>query len=278
MKPRLPDFDGYLRDRGLLPRTRQSYVGVLARAGADPVAFLRRLVAERAPEGTVLQARAAVAHWLAFRGQSEAEIAALLPPARGRKGASRDALSPEALDAFYRLVEDVPEPARSILALLPRSGLRVSEACALRRADVAEHRGALVVRLRGKGDKPRTVPLGAEGSAVLRAALERAGKAPDALLFPGRGGSVSANHVRDVCAGIRAAEAAEAHAAGRPALLAALCPHALRHTYATRALSGGMNLRALQVILGHESIKTTERYLHPGVDDLAAGVAQVQGL
>jgi len=275
----LAAFAEHLRvDLGLLERTRQAYTGVIRRAGSDPVGVLRRLVGARAPEGTVLQARAAVGHWLAFRGHGPEEIAAMLPAARGRKSTERDALPEEALAVYLRLVEAVPEPVRSVLALLPRSGLRVSEACGLRRSSTVEHRGGLALRIYGKGDKPRTIPLGAEGAAIVRAALAAAGPDKDAPLFAGRRGPVSTNHIRDWCAVLRDREAEQAAAEGRAPLLGALCPHVLRHTYATRALVAGMDLRTLQVILGHESIKTTQRYLHPGLDDLAVGVARVPGL
>lgn len=258
------DFEQMLKERGLLGATRKTYRSLAAQAGEDPVAWLKGLVAERRPMGTLAPARAAVRHLLESEGKSEDEVRAMLPRIRGRKSATRDALSPEQLTAYYEAVETVRDPIRTVLLLLPRSGLRISEACKLRRSEVSERNGRLVLRIRGKGDKPRIVPLGSEGTALLRAYMDNAG---EDYLFPGRGGPLTPGAVRQVTRKLRDKYGIED-----------LSPHVLRHTYATSLLSEGVDVRSLQALLGHESVATTMRYLHPSTDDLARSIDKLKGL
>ena len=268
----LADFDKYLKRKGLLANSRRVYMGVLLRAGSDPVAWYTEFCAERPPEGTLQPARTAVAHWLRFTGKGEAEIKALLAPARGRKSAERQGLSPGALAEYLTAAGQFDEPVRTILLLLPRTGLRVSELCELTLGDIREHEGRLVLGFRGKGDKPRVVPLGEEGEAVLREWLRLLGPGlpPSAPVFPGRvaGESITSWTIQGACRQIR-----DAHPA-----LAGLTPHILRHTYATRAVTAGVDLASLKALLGHENLTTTQRYLHPTVDNLASAVSGVKGL
>jgi len=261
------NFDRHLSERGLLPNTRKTYQHLADQAGNDPVGWLKGLVAERRPMGTLAPARAAVRHKLESEGKSEEEVRALLPRIRGRKGATREALSPDDLAAYYDAVEaEAGEPIRTILLLLPRCGLRISEACNLRREEVAERGERLILRIRGKGDKPRVVPLGEAGTALLRAHLDALPADAD-YLFPGRGGPITPAAVRRVTRLLR-----DKHG------IADLSPHVLRHTYATSLLSEGVDVRSLQALLGHEAVATTMRYLHPSTDDLARTVGKSKGL
>ena len=252
-------YDRHLAERGLLPNTRKTYGHLATQAGDDPVAWLKTLVAERRPMGTLAPARAAVRHRLESEGKTEEEVRSLLPRIRGRKSKTREALSPDDLAAYYEAVEvEAREPVRTILLLLPRSGLRVSEACRLRRENVIARGDRLVLRFRGKGDKERVVPLGTVGTALLRAYMEGE-VAGDDHLFPGRGGPITDAAVRRVTRLIRA----------NHGIAADLSPHVLRHTYATSLLAEGVDVRSLQALLGHEAASTTMRYLHPSTDDLA---------
>lgn len=258
-------YDRHLAERGLLPNTRKTYSHLAAQAGDDPVGWLKTLVAERRPMGTLAPARAAVRHRLESEGLSEAEVRAALPRIRGRKGKTREALSPDDLAAYYDAVEaEASGVIRIILLLLPRTGLRISEACNLRREEVTERGGRLILRIRGKGDKPRIVPLGAEGTALLRAHLDGAG---EDYLFPGRGGPITPAAVRRVTRILRTKHD-----------IPDLSPHVLRHTYATSLLSEGVDVRSLQALLGHEAVSTTMRYLHPSADDLSRAVDKLGGM
>jgi integrase/recombinase XerD len=161
-----------------------------------------------------------------------------------------------------RLLDAPPlgEPAgardRAILEVLYGCGLRVSELCALDVTDCEP--GNRTLRVRGKGSKERVVPIGGPALRSVDAWLVSArpafcGKRPTAALFINqRGGRLSRVGVWQILK--------------RWALVAKLnvplTPHTLRHSYATHLLEGGADLRAVQELLGHADIGTTEIYTH----------------
>jgi integrase/recombinase XerC len=175
------------------------------------------------------------------------------------------------VDAAKEVVEVPPSdtPAglrdRAILELLYGSGLRVSELCGLDLEALDLH-GA-TARVLGKGSKERVVPLGAPCVDALRRWLEVRPR----MVHPKRrtqdGRSVFLTtfgarvYPRSVHKLVRAHGAA---GAGR----ADLHPHALRHTCATHMLDGGADLRAIQEMLGHASLSTTQRYAHVSMEHL----------
>jgi integrase/recombinase XerC len=176
-------------------------------------------------------------------------------------------LSAEATDEMLEVAGqgEGPEVARdlAILELLYGCGLRVSELVGLNmtHVDLAQSRA----RVLGKGKKQRDVPLGAVALAALAAYLrKRSGllAAHDvgqvALFLSARGQRLGARRVQEMVrrTGILGA--------GRPDLH----PHALRHACATHMLEGGADLRAIQDLLGHESVATTQRYTHLTVHEL----------
>ena len=268
--PPVNELDRYLRELGLAPATRASYHAIVLRMDEDdPVGWLRAQIAKRRPVGTILPMRAAVKHVLIASGMDPDEAAKVLPKARGRKARTRDALSPDALAAYYDVADTEGEPVRTILLLLPRTGLRIAEMCSLRTTDVLVSGSKIHIQVTaGKGDKARTIPLGKEGAAVLRAYVN-GDHAGSRWLFQGYSGSpLTPAAVRHVTRRI-ADESPE---------LGALSPHVLRHTYATRALGAGTDLRRVQALLGHESMATTARYLHPTTHDLERAVDVMEGM
>ena len=140
----------------------------------------------------------------------------------------------------------------AVLELLYGSGMRVGELCALSVADVDLRRGRAVVW--GKGGKQRAVPLSEPAVHALRqwigpsrdAALQGAATT-DALFVNQRGRAITPRDVRRV---LDRRAASPTH------------PHALRHTFATHLLDGGADLRAVQELLGHADLATTQRYTH----------------
>jgi len=152
-----------------------------------------------------------------------------------------------------------------LLELLYASGLRVSELVGLDLQDLlAEQR---TLRVLGKGRKERLVPFHAQAAVVLEAYLGHrsaflAAKtlpASPALFLNQRGGRLTTTSVRTL---LRSAlETA--------AVRSRVSPHALRHSFATHLLNRGMDLRAIQELLGHASLSTTQRYTHLGLEELA---------
>ncbi len=140
----------------------------------------------------------------------------------------------------------------AVLALLYGSGLRISEALSLARKD-APIRGRDMLRVTGKGDKTRVVPV----LPIVREAVERylalcpMQQGSDDPLFVGaRGGPLSPRIIQLVIARSRVA-------LGLPETAT---PHALRHSFATHLLGAGADLRAIQELLGHASLSTTQGY------------------
>ena len=152
----------------------------------------------------------------------------------------------------------------ALLELLYGSALRVSEACGLDLGSL--DRSASTVRVLGKGGKERVVPYGAP-----------AGKALDAWIIRGRGAlltepSLSALFLgaRGGRLGVRAAYEIVRRIVGPVVGTDTVGPHALRHSAATHLLDGGADLRAVQELLGHASLGTTQIYTHVSTERLTA--------
>lgn len=145
---------------------------------------------------------------------------------------------------------------RAIIETLYSCGLRVSELVGLEISRIYFEEGFVAVR--GKGSKERIVPMAATTAAELRAWLDcRATlvekKGDENILFLNRrGGRLTRQMIFTIVR--QAAEAA--------GVRKTISPHTLRHSFATHLLEGGANLRAIQQMLGHEDITTTEIYLH----------------
>jgi len=130
-------------------------------------------------------------------------------------------------------------------------GLRVSEAARLRASDIDSQRMAICVR-HGKGDKDRNVPLPQRTLALLRSYW--AEHRPVSYLFPSRTGKSPIS--RDAVSACLKAALKESGINKKTSC------HTLRHSYATHLLEAGVNLRVIQVLLGHRSLKSTMIYVH----------------
>jgi integrase/recombinase XerC len=233
-------------------RVLRRYLGYLQTRG-----FSRSTTARKAAS-----VRAYLRH-LRRRGVLGRDVAAAIHAPKGVRRLPRMPKPKEAAALLDGLVDeagsgaDDPRAWRdlAIVELLYGAGLRVSECCGLDVGDVDVRRSSITVL--GKGAKVRRLPLGEPARdavvaylEVARPALQPSAEAASALFLNARGRRMTPRDVRRVL---------ERHplADGR-----ALHPHALRHAYATHLLEGGADLRAVQELLGHADVGTTQIYTH----------------
>jgi integrase/recombinase XerC len=197
-------------------------------------------------------------------GSIEANPAASVPSPRVPKTLPRNLTVDEMFGLLDRIQDDDPAALRdrAILEMLYAAGLRVGELVSLDVEDV-DLRGELV-RVIGKGGKERIVPFGKKAGTALRAwfgaaePLRSKSAEPEAVFLNLRCGRLTDRSVRRIL-NRRMREAA---------ILARVSPHALRHSFATHLLGAGADLRAIQELLGHSSLSTTQRYTHVNTDAL----------
>ena len=193
--------------------------------------------------------------WLRRTGVVEVDPSRRLTAPRGQ-GRLPHVLKTEELEALFAPAPSTDGPVerrdRAVIELLYGSGLRVGELCSLRPVDVDLVRGQLLVW--GKGSKQRQLPMSDISVEALRSWLDagRPGMVTeetpaDALFLNRRGRRLTPRDVRRV---LDRRAVAPTH------------PHALRHTYATHLLDGGADLRAVQELLGHADLATTQLYTH----------------
>ncbi|HTO91196.1 MAG TPA: tyrosine recombinase XerC [Candidatus Sulfotelmatobacter sp.] len=170
--------------------------------------------------------------------------------------------------ALDRLDRDDPRSVRdrALLEVMYSSGLRLAELVGLNHGDLDSKAG--VLRVRGKGRRERVVPIGEPALAALaehlasRAVHERRAEQP--IFVNARGGRLSGRTVQRVTA----------HRLGRIAAGLGVSPHALRHSFASHLLDGGADLRAIQELLGHRSLASTQVYTHVSVARLRKAYRQ----
>lgn len=168
-------------------------------------------------------------------------------------------LSHAEIALLFQLIADglVREPVKpsvvrlsAIMELLYGSGLRASELVGLQRSSITGDKPYLIIK--GKGEKERLVPISQQARSAVRqwAAFV---DPKEKWLFPSRTGHISR---------VRLFQIIKEHAARAGINPAKISPHVLRHAFATHLLEGGADLRALQTLLGHSDISTTQIYTH----------------
>ena len=237
--------------RGVDRQAVRSFLGDLSRRGLAKRSAARALSAVRA-----------FYRFLNKTGRAEAN------PARAARSPKLGRTLPVHLDR--REIEDLFSAAQAraeagglagardlaMLELFYSTGMRLSELAGLRDGDVD-----LVsdqVKVRGKGRKERILPVGRPASVALRGYLRRRGDGARALFVNLRGGALSP---RGVQLALRRLFLTLARGT-------ALHVHALRHSFATHLLDAGADLRAVQELLGHASLSTTQVYTHTSVERL----------
>jgi len=258
-------YSKHLSDRGIHD---------LAKVGEDDVSEFLVALRRGDPDSgapalsAVSAARALIAvrglhRFAAAEGLAELDVArAVRPPTPGRR-------LPKSLtiDQVLALLEgaggDSPADGpltlrnRALLEMLYSTGSRISEAVGLDVDDIDTQ--ARTVLLSGKGGKQRLVPVGRPAVQALdaylvrgRPELARRGRGTPAIFLNVRGGRLSRQSAWQVLQ----------DAAERAGVTSGVSPHMLRHSFATHLVEGGADLRAVQEMLGHESITTTEIYTH----------------
>lgn len=277
-------MDAYLQRLGVSWKTVLAYTKVARQIEASklrPEVWLERKVTAETPKPSIAVYRGAVLRFIAWKqwlktGKDMTDEERfmlgkqLVPTRMGRAGAERDAPSAAQFGLFCRLVDGIEEPYRSILKLLPHTGLRISEACGLTHEDIRRRDGRTVLRVVGKGNKERMVPLGREAEVILAMYLDAERPAAPWLFWRPE---TIATPTRQIRTG--EVERAMQELRERDARLEGIVPHSFRHLYATTALKGGVDIRTVQRFLGHTNIATTMRYLHPDADMLTDSADKV---
>jgi site-specific recombinase XerD len=175
-----------------------------------------------------------------------------------------DVLSREEVEALLGAVQ--PLLHRAIVMTAYGAGLRVSEACKLQMADIDGKRGLIHVR-EGKRGRDRYVMLSPRLLACLREYYRQV-RPPAPYLFPGqkRGRPITPGPVSD----------AMKKAVKKAGIKKRVTMHSLRHAFATHLLESGTDIRVIQVLLGHGSIRTTARYAHVSGKHLATVVSPLE--
>ena len=267
-------IDWLTRERRASPETVEAYgrdvadlLGFLStHQGGEPdlaalgLADLRAFLAQRAMAGIGASSRArqlsAIKTFLRFlvrrHGLAPLPLGGLSGPRR-KPPVPRALTEPQARTATTDSAADSPAMAardRALFTLLYGCGLRISEALALDMRDAP--RAGTGLRVLGKGQKERIVPvLPAVEAAMAEWLRHRGPTTPDAPLFTGaKGGRLDPAVAQKALRDLRRATGLPEHTT----------PHALRHSFATHLLGGGADLRAIQELLGHASLSTTQRY------------------
>jgi integrase/recombinase XerC len=265
----LTQLAGFLGQRGLASldaidrRDLRAWLASQFEAGASPATIQRRTAAVRS-----------FWQWAARAGHATADPSAGLRTVTVRRALPETLTQAEAAELMTAMLQRAGEDETAVgrrdvavLEILYAGGLRVAELCGLDLTSPDRARGLL--RVLGKGDKERAVPIGRPAERALDQWLARRGElvtpASGPALFLGRRGArIDPRVVR------RLVHRSLGLVAGAPDL----GPHGLRHAMATHLLEGGADLRSVQEILGHASVATTQIYTHVTTERLRAAFAQ----
>lgn len=224
--------------------------------GFDHVrAYLVHLTERRVSAAVLCQTITALRFLYMKTLHREWDFNALPYPRRERK--LPDIPSPDVVQRFLTAVKNAKH--RALLATCYAAGLRVSEVRQLRVRDIDGQRKLIHVRL-GKGQKDRMVPLSDALLCLLREYWRSA--RPKDVLFPARGTDrpMSPRSIVKVCE----------KACRRAGISPKIRPHTLRHSFATHLMEAGTNVRAIQIMMGHTSLRTTADYMRITASEVLA--------
>jgi len=279
MRKHIFDFLNYLKhERNVSPHTERSYLsdleqfsdhlGDIALASIDHKTlrqFLAHLVTLKVKKTSIARKLSAIRSFFKYLNRQ-----GILNnnPARLVATPRREKRLPSVLtvDDAQRLMdspaaEQGKEPDttlrdRAVLEALYSTGIRASELTGMNRDDISQY--DRLIRIRGKGRKERIVPIGVKALAAINAYLAQQ-RAGSIAVFTGPSGKrLTARTVQRILQNYRK----------KTGLIQKASPHTLRHSFATHLLESGADLRAIQELLGHASLSTTQRYTHLNLDSL----------
>ena len=177
------------------------------------------------------------------------------------------------VDDVFRLM-DLPDRENTlglrdlaILEVLYSCGIRVAELVGMNVSSIDD--GQRLVKVAGKGDRERLLPIGRQALKAVKAYLEATGELRKRVALGGRGDPLFMNF-RGGRLTARSIGRIVKRYAGAGGLTEDISPHSMRHTFATHLLDGGADLRSVQELLGHKSLATTQKYTHVSLDRLMA--------
>ncbi len=281
MRKYIFDFLQYLRhEKNASPHTERSYLSDLEQffdfLGAGDLTevdhlFLRRFVAHlmklnigKSSIARKLSSLRTFFKYLNQQGVLSANPARLIAtPRRGKRlpvvltadDAQRLMVAPQETKMRGHNIELRDQ---AVLETLYSTGIRASELIGMNHGDI--DRRDRLIRIRGKGRKERVVPIGQKALDAIDAYARSkpAGAEPSAVFSGPAGNRLTARTVQRILENYRK----------KLGLLQKASPHTLRHSFATHLLEAGADLRAIQELLGHASLSTTQRYTHVNLDSL----------
>jgi integrase/recombinase XerD len=253
----------------LLQSTQKSFDQITLTDLQDFLIYLHELGLQRTSQSRVISGLKAFFKYLAIEEMIKASPAELLEaPKTSRK--LPDFLSIEEIDKILAAIDlSTPEGTRNkaIIEVMYSSGLRVSELVNMQISLL--HLNEKIVRVIGKGNKERLIPIGREAIKYLQIYIDTIRRhqtikkdAEDIVFLNRRGGKLSRVMIFYIIKDL----------ALKAGIIKNIHPHTLRHSFATHLLEGGADLRAIQEMLGHASITTTEIYTHLDRDFLRTTV------
>ncbi|WP_367913530.1 site-specific tyrosine recombinase XerD [Leadbetterella sp. DM7] len=273
----LPAFKNFLKlERGLAENSLESYLRDIAKLASfvqnsrSPesvseedihrfLAFLTEIGMSSTSQARILSGLKAFFEFMRIDRRRETDPTALIAAPRLTRKLPEVLQVEEIEDMLACIDHSTPEGTRNraILEVMYSSGLRVSELTALKISQCHFDEGYLLVV--GKGNKTRLVPVGSSAIACseiyrreIRAGMEVQKGYEDHLFLNRRGAALSRVMVFYIVKDL----------AEKAGIRKTISPHTLRHSFATHLVEGGADLRAVQEMLGHESITTTEIYTH----------------
>jgi integrase/recombinase XerC len=281
MRKHIFDFIAYLRNnRQVSPHTERSYLSdleqladFLGETGPARVdhqtlrMFIAHLMKRKVAKSTIARKLSAIRAFFKYlnrEGVLTNNPARLVSTPRGEKRLPAVLTADDAqrlMDAPRGATGDGDDTFlrdRAVLETLYSTGVRASELIGIDRADIDRHDRLVLVR--GKGRKERVVPIGRAAMSAVDAYLARKPKdAEHPAVFTGPSGKrLTARTVQRILENHRKKLGLQQKAS----------PHTLRHSFATHLLESGADLRAIQELLGHASLSTTQRYTHLNLDSL----------